>query len=365
MPYALTRLASLGPPSPRETEDRCAWHRTPNPAYNPPMTEPADRRAAAAAGPVPPPAGPDSTLAMERYIEVLRSDPQNADALYYVAVVACQEGQYQQGIELARRAIEFGPPQARVHNLLGQALHRLGEPLEAIKNFDQAHRARRRISPTRTATAPISWSMPACPSEALQSFDRALALNPTSAADWLNRGALLQTARPPRRGAAELRQAPSLCAPDLPEAHFNRANALAGIGRARGGRRRLSTGRSRWRRISARRSSTAAAPCAGSGGSTRRSPASTARSNPTPTSPRRTGRAPPCLRRSAGPKRRAQALERAAGRRANAACTRRSERFAASRVVRAWPAPVAILRLHKTDREGLYCRAGDGANAPD
>ena len=77
-------------------------------------------------------------LAMERYVEVLRNDPKNADALYYVAVVACQEGQFKQGVELARRAIAFGPPQARVHNLLGQALDRLGEPLEAIKNFDKA-----------------------------------------------------------------------------------------------------------------------------------------------------------------------------------------------------------------------------------
>ena len=100
---------------------------------------------------------------MERYVEVLRNDPQNADALYYVAVVACQEGQFQQGIELARRAIAIGPPQARVHNLLGQALYRLGEPTGG----DQELRPRRSrstpISPTPTATAPISWSTPACP----------------------------------------------------------------------------------------------------------------------------------------------------------------------------------------------------------
>src|SRR5450756_1033798 len=80
----------------------------------------------------------DIAQAMERYTEVLRNDPNNADALYYVAVVACHEGQFQQGIELARRAIAVGPPQARVHNLLGQALYRLGQPLEAVKNFDQA-----------------------------------------------------------------------------------------------------------------------------------------------------------------------------------------------------------------------------------
>ena len=78
------------------------------------------------------------SLAMDRYTDVLRNDPKNADALYYVAVVACQEGQYKQGAELARRAIAIGPPQARVHNLLGQAHDRLGEPLEAIKNYDKA-----------------------------------------------------------------------------------------------------------------------------------------------------------------------------------------------------------------------------------
>ena len=80
----------------------------------------------------------DLAQAMERYVEVLRIDPQNPDALYYVAVVACQEGQFPQGIELARRAIEAGPQQARVYNLLGQALYREGDRLEAIKNFDRA-----------------------------------------------------------------------------------------------------------------------------------------------------------------------------------------------------------------------------------
>ena len=47
---------------------------------------------------------------MERYSEVLRVNPQNADALYYIAVIACQEGQYQQGIDLARRSLVLQPP---------------------------------------------------------------------------------------------------------------------------------------------------------------------------------------------------------------------------------------------------------------
>src|SRR5471032_1360492 len=77
-------------------------------------------------------------LAMERYVEVLKAEPTNADALYYVAAIACEDGQYQQGIDLAKRAIDVGKPQARMYNLMGQAYDRLHQPLEAIKTYDAA-----------------------------------------------------------------------------------------------------------------------------------------------------------------------------------------------------------------------------------
>jgi tetratricopeptide (TPR) repeat protein len=170
----------------------------------------------------------DLATAMERYVEVLQTDPQNADALYYVAVVACQDGQYKEGVKLARRAIEFGPPQARVYNLLGQALHRLGEPLEAIKNYDRAIALDANFADAHGNRANILVDA-GLPEQALQSFDRALALNPTSATDWLNRGALLQTLRRHEEALRSFDKA-IVCAPDFPEAHVNRANALKDLG---------------------------------------------------------------------------------------------------------------------------------------
>jgi tetratricopeptide (TPR) repeat protein len=129
------------------------------------------------------------SLAMDRYTDVLRTDPKNADALYYVAVVACQEGQYEQGAELARHALENGPPQARVHNLLGQAHDRLMQPLEAIKQFDRAIAIDPNFAEAHGNRASI-MATAGFPDEALKSFDRALALNPNPT-DWLNRGTLL------------------------------------------------------------------------------------------------------------------------------------------------------------------------------
>ena len=39
--------------------------------------------------------------AASRYRQVLQSEPDHAQALYHLAVIGCQQGQFQQGIELA------------------------------------------------------------------------------------------------------------------------------------------------------------------------------------------------------------------------------------------------------------------------
>jgi tetratricopeptide (TPR) repeat protein len=166
----------------------------------------------------------DLAQAMERYVEVLRIDPHNPDALYYVAVVACQEGQFQQGIELARRAITNEPPQARVHNLLGQALYREGDRLEAIKCFDRAIAIDANFADAHGNRANILLDA-GFADEALKGFDRALALNPASAPDWLNRGSLLQGLGRHAEALASFDKAVQ-CGADIPEAHVNRGNAL-------------------------------------------------------------------------------------------------------------------------------------------
>jgi tetratricopeptide (TPR) repeat protein len=163
--------------------------------------------------------------AMENYTQVLRTDPQNADALYYVAVVACQENQFEQGIGLARRALEAGPPQARVHNLLGKALERQGDPLEAVKAFDAAIALDPNLAEAHGNRAAI-LAAAGLPDEALAGFDRALALDPAAVADWINRGALLQSIERHDEALESYDKALALT-PDDPTVLFNRANALS------------------------------------------------------------------------------------------------------------------------------------------
>jgi tetratricopeptide (TPR) repeat protein len=168
-------------------------------------------------------------LAMDRYTEVLRNDPNNADALYYVGVVTCQQGQFQQGADLARRAIANGAPSARVYNLLGRALEQLGDPLQAIKNFDQAIATDPNFAEAHSNRAGV-LAKAGLPAEALQSFNRALALDANSTPDWINRGALLQDIGRHQEALASYDKALAL-APKDSGIQMNRANALVMLGR--------------------------------------------------------------------------------------------------------------------------------------
>ena len=168
-------------------------------------------------------------LAMERYVEVLQADPANADALYYVAVVACEDGQYQQGVDLAKRAIDVGKPQARVHNLMGQAYDRLRQPLEAIKAYDAAIALDPNFAAAHGSRASILADT-GFPNEALKAYDRALELNANSGTDWLNRGTLLTDMGRFADAVASCNRALAL-APDLPEANAAHGVALMSLGR--------------------------------------------------------------------------------------------------------------------------------------
>ena len=140
-----------------------------------------------------------------------------------------RSGEFEEGIKLARRAISIGPPQARVHNLLGQALYRQGEPLEAIKNFDQAHRARsefrRRPRQPRQCAGRCRLARRGAAKVSTARWRSSRTRRPTgsTAAPCCKRSAAI------RRRLASFHKAVA-SAPDLAEAHVNRGNALKDLG---------------------------------------------------------------------------------------------------------------------------------------
>ena len=58
-----------------------------------------------------------------QYAQVLRSEPANADALYALGQIACQQGRFADGVDFARWALDIDPRRARAHNLLARISH--------------------------------------------------------------------------------------------------------------------------------------------------------------------------------------------------------------------------------------------------
>jgi cytochrome c-type biogenesis protein CcmH/NrfG len=166
--------------------------------------------------------------AMDGYMRVLKDDPQNADALYYVAVVAVQEGQYPDGIKLAQRALSVGPAQPRLHNLLGQTYVRLGEEQEALASFDRAIELQPDFADAHGNRANVLVNLRRF-DDALAAYNRAIELRPDSFEDWINRGALLQDFDLYEEALTSYERAIAL-RPENPAGHFNLANVLRDLG---------------------------------------------------------------------------------------------------------------------------------------
>jgi len=128
------------------------------------------------------------------YRAVLTANPDNADALHLLGVIACQTGKAEAGVALVQQAIRLRPTVAQFHNTLGNALTSL-----------------RRLEEARFA------------------FEWALNLDAGFAEALVNLGNLLQELNQPEDAVARYRRALEL-RPDLPQIHNNLGNALRRMG---------------------------------------------------------------------------------------------------------------------------------------
>jgi protein O-GlcNAc transferase len=177
--------------------------------------------------------------AAERYARVLRDDPRNADALYALAQIACQQGRFADGVEFSRQVLAIQvlaiqvlaiePQRARAHNLLGMALARLGRPQEALASFDLAIAYAPELADAHGNRGDVLAEL-GRPADAVASYDRALQIAPDSIETWCNRGATLHDLGRYADALASYDRAIAL-KPAFAEVHLNRGNTLVLLGR--------------------------------------------------------------------------------------------------------------------------------------
>jgi len=171
----------------------------------------------------------DAVRAAAGYTEVLRLDPGNADALYYLGMISCQRGRFAEGAVLARKSLGSDPRHARAHVLLGRALNALEQRDDALASFERAIALAPELAPAHGHRADVLSEL-GRDAEAIESYDRALALDPELIEDRFNRGtALLAVGRYDEALASFDRVLAAR--PDLAKAKVGRGNVLFALKR--------------------------------------------------------------------------------------------------------------------------------------
>ncbi|MCH7989903.1 MAG: glycosyltransferase family protein [Planctomycetes bacterium] len=129
------------------------------------------------------------------YREILRVDPQHADALHYLGVTFHQRNENEKAVETIRRAIAVNRNVSQYHCNLGIACH-------ALDRFD----------------------------DAISGFMESLRIDPDNAKTHFNLGKTFESAGKISEAEKQFRQAVQL-QPDFVESRFNLANALHDLGR--------------------------------------------------------------------------------------------------------------------------------------
>jgi FkbM family methyltransferase len=159
------------------------------------------------------------------YIKLLGSDPGNADAHYYLALIDCQHGRFTEGAERARKAIAADPLHAGAHALLGRALSALGQHNTAFVIFDRAIALNPEVAEPHSHKADVLSDLGRS-AEAIESYERALALAPHRSQDWFNRGVTLLALDRQEDAITSFQRALTERS-DFAEAHLQCAKALS------------------------------------------------------------------------------------------------------------------------------------------
>ena len=167
--------------------------------------------------------------AVELYEEILRNDPQHADALHFSGLAAHQSGRTEIAISFMTRAIEREPRRANYFLNLGQVLETSGELERAMECYRQAATLEAGLEAAHYRLGIVSMKS-GNPTAAVQSFSQVLKIRPqayeaaSGLGNALHRLGKLEQAIVCYRTAIALKS-------DYVEAHNNLGTVLHELGR--------------------------------------------------------------------------------------------------------------------------------------
>jgi predicted O-linked N-acetylglucosamine transferase (SPINDLY family) len=158
------------------------------------------------------------------YRDILQRQPQHADSLNLLGVIALQTGNLEAAFTLVQRAVALRPDAAVCRNNLGQILERLGRDDEAVRCYEAALALDASYAEAHNNLG-LALARRDRLAEAGAHYEKAIALEPRYAEPLTNRGNLLKDCGEIDAAIASYRRAVEL-RPDLSALHSNLLLAL-------------------------------------------------------------------------------------------------------------------------------------------
>jgi len=158
------------------------------------------------------------------YRQILAVDPNQAEALHYLGIVAHQVGRHEEALELIGKALEVRPGWAEALCNLGEALRKLGKLQAAVANFQ---RALELVPDFAAAHCNLGNALNELGlwEEAISAYRKAIALKSDFVQAHINLSVTLMDHDLVDQAIAAYRELIAL-KPDLAEAHYDLGNAL-------------------------------------------------------------------------------------------------------------------------------------------
>ena len=159
-------------------------------------------------------------------MRILAAEPAHADALFLLAMIAAEHGNFRKALEVVDRALAIDPRQAEYHAQRGRCLIALHRPREAFEAVARAHE----LAPSAALTLDtigVVMTRAGAHAESVEPFRRAVARDSSKAAYHYNLGAALQFVGDFAGAAHALRAALA-----LEPAHYRAWSALTQVARA-------------------------------------------------------------------------------------------------------------------------------------
>lgn len=134
--------------------------------------------------------------ATELYEQLLKAQPEHADALHMLGMAKVQSGDIEAGMALIERSLRLNPRQAAAHSSLGNALRSLQRHQDALAQYNRAIDLDPDHAPAHNNRGSTLLDL-GRPQEAIESYEHALRLKPDHVGALFNCGnALLRQGRP-------------------------------------------------------------------------------------------------------------------------------------------------------------------------